>query len=141
MARLKLLFVCIGNSCRSPMAEAIAQSLGGDRVVARSAGLAPAGFIAGPTVATLRRLGYPAEGLSSQGLEAFDIADFDVVVSMFGSEIHPPIPCGPHALQMNWPVPDPFGEDESLYLRVARDIEARVRRLLAEELAGELLPD
>lgn len=141
MSRLKILFICIGNSCRSPMAEAMARSLGGDRVDARSAGLAPAGFIAAPTITTLQRLGYPAEGLSSKGLGGVDTTDFDVVVSMFAGEIHHVIPCGPHALQLNWPVPDPFGEDESLYLRVARDIEARVRRLLAEELAGELLPD
>lgn len=140
MPRLRLLFVCIGNSCRSPMAEAMARSLGGDRVEARSAGLAPAGFIAGPTVDTLRRLGYPTEGLSSKGLDAVNTTDFDVVVSMVGGPLHQVIPCGPHALQMNWPVPDPFGEDESLYLRVARDIETRVRSLLREELAGELLP-
>ncbi len=141
MSRLKLLFVCIGNSCRSPMAEAMARSLGGDRVEARSAGLAPAGFIAGPTMSTLQRLGYPADGLFSKGLDALDTTDVDVVVLLIGGEIHHPVPCGPHARQIHWPLPDPFGEDESLYLQVARDIEARVRSLLAEELAGELLPD
>jgi protein-tyrosine-phosphatase len=141
MPRLKLLFVCIGNSCRSPMAEAMARSLGGDRVEVHSAGLAPAGFIAAPTVTTLQRLGYSAEGLTSQGLEAFDSTDFDIVVSMLGGGIHHAIPCAPHTLQINWAIPDPFGEDEAQYLRVAREIEARVRGLLDEELAGELLPD
>jgi hypothetical protein len=38
-------------------------------------------------------------------------------------------------------VRDPFGEEDSVYLRVAREIEDRVRHLLEEELSGELLPD
>lgn len=36
----KLLFVCTGNTCRSPMAAALAQNLLGTEVIARSAGLA-----------------------------------------------------------------------------------------------------
>ena len=38
----KVLFVCIGNSCRSQMAEAFARVYGSDILVAASAGLAPA---------------------------------------------------------------------------------------------------
>ncbi len=123
------------------MAEAMARSLGGDRVSAQSAGLSPAGFIADPTVSTLRRLGYPASGLYSKGLDGVETTDVDVVVSLVGGEIQHGFGCGPQARLVHWPLPDPFGEDESLYLRVARDIETRVRGLLDEELAGELLPD
>ena len=141
MAPLNLLFVCIGNCCRSPMAEAIARQLGGDRVVARSAGLAPAGFIADPTLSTLKRLGYQVEGLHSKGLDAIDTSDIDVAVSLVGGEIHHALGCGPHTRRVHWPLPDPFGEDDTLYLRVARDIENRVRGLLDDELSGELLPD
>src|SRR5690349_16859988 len=36
-----ILFVCIGNICRSPMAEAMANRYGGDVLRARSAGVAP----------------------------------------------------------------------------------------------------
>jgi len=141
MARIDLLFVCIGNCCRSPMAEAIARSLGGDRVVAQSAGLSPAGFIAETTHATLRRLGYSSEGLYSKGLDAIDVSTVDVAVSLIDGEMQHVFGCGPHARRVYWPLPDPFGEDDSLYLRVAREIEVRVRHLLEEELFGELLPD
>ena len=41
---VRLLFLCTGNSCRSQMAEAWARHLWGDRVVARSAGVEPAGL-------------------------------------------------------------------------------------------------
>jgi len=54
MARLSILFLCIGNTCRSPMAEAIARGLGGERVAAHSAGLTPTGRVAEGSLAALR---------------------------------------------------------------------------------------
>jgi protein-tyrosine-phosphatase len=36
---LKLLFVCTGNTCRSPMAEGLARELFGDEIQVKSAGL------------------------------------------------------------------------------------------------------
>jgi arsenate reductase len=122
------------------MAESIARGIGGERVHAQSAGLSPAGFVADLTVATLRDLGYPVGGLYSKGMDAIDATDLDVVVSLIGSEIHHGFGCGPEVRLEHWPVPDPFGEDESTYLRVARDIETRVRKLLRDELSRELLP-
>ncbi len=123
------------------MAEAMARSLGGDRVEARSAGLSPAGFIAEATVRTLHRLGYATDDLYSKGLTAVDTTAVDIVVSLIGNGAHYPLGCGPHAREIHWPITDPFGEDESVYLQVARDIENRVRALLHEEFEGELLPD
>lgn len=139
MAQLKILFVCIGNSCRSPMAEAMARSLGGDRVVALSAGLSPAGFIAGPTLDTLERLGYPSDRLYSKGLDAIPDDDVDLVVSLLGGESFHVLPQGGSARHESWTIPDPFGEDDAFYLRVARDLEIRINELLSRELEGELL--
>src|SRR2546428_11801684 len=42
----RVLFVCIGNSCRSQMAEGFARAYGSDVMVARSAGLSPGTAIA-----------------------------------------------------------------------------------------------
>src|SRR5438128_9891900 len=42
----RVLFVCIGNSCRSQMAEGFARAYGSDAMVARSAGLSPGTVIA-----------------------------------------------------------------------------------------------
>lgn len=138
MAPLSILFVCIGNSCRSPMAEAIARHLGGSRVDARSAGLAPAGFVAGGTLTALEALGYSSEGLWSKGLDDVFVQDLDVVVSLLGKEALDLLPRGTGARREVWTVLDPFGEEDDVYLDVARGLEVRIRTLLSEELDGEL---
>jgi len=138
MERLGILFVCIGNSCRSPMAEAIAYHLGGSRVNARSAGLAPAGFIASGTLAALQALGYSGEGLWSKGLDDVSLEDLDVVVSLLGRGGLDLVPCGIGVRRVAWDIVDPIGEDDEVYMAVARELETRIRVLLREELAEEL---
>ena len=140
MSRLTILFVCIGNSCRSPMAEAITQALGGERVDARSAGLNPLGWIASPTIQTLEARGFDARGLSSKGLHEVQTDDIDIVISLLGERGLNHIPAGIGADRHSWNIPDPYGEDDEFYLGVARQLEQRIRRLLAKELEEELLP-
>ena len=52
-AKKRVLFVCIGNSCRSQMAEAFARAYGADIMEAQSAGVNPATYIAPLTRQTL----------------------------------------------------------------------------------------
>lgn len=56
----RVLFVCTGNACRSPMAEALARHFVPDVIAASSAGLAPLGYISSPTVAVLGNSVCPA---------------------------------------------------------------------------------
>lgn len=120
------------------MAEAIARSLAGGRVVAVSAGLAPAGFVAEATIRVLEMRGHDTGGLWSKGLDALEGEPFDIVVSLLGRR---GVDLLPRALGHRfeaWDLRDPFGEDEAVYRQVVRDIEGRVRRLVEQELAGEL---
>jgi len=48
-SRKRVLFVCLGNSCRSQMAEAFARAYGSDVLIAASAGLTPASGVAADT--------------------------------------------------------------------------------------------
>jgi arsenate reductase len=141
MNPVRILFVCIGNSCRSPMAESMARTMGGEMVDAISAGLAPAGFIAEPTLTTLEELGYPSDCLYSKGLDGVDGDDLDIIVSLLGNETSRAVPVASGARREDWSIPDPFGEDSAFYLKVARQLERRVRQLLEEEFGRELLPD
>ena len=140
VARLTILFICIGNSCRSPMAEAIARAAGGDTVDARSAGITPLGWVSEQTIGALQALGYPAEGLSSKGLDEVDLEDVDIILSLLGDR---GLDCIPHrigARREAWDIADPFGEDDELYLEVGRELERRIRDLISEERDTELFP-
>ena len=120
------------------MAEAIARAIGGHRVEALSAGLSPLGWVSGQTLEALRTLGYPVEGLSSKGLDEIDLEEVDVVVSLLGDRGLDVIPHGLAIQRESWVIADPFGEDDELYLDVARELESRVRRLIETYLEEEL---
>ena len=54
--KLQVLFVCLGNSCRSPMAEAIARQDAPDLWQVTSGGLTPLGYVAQLTKETIEKL-------------------------------------------------------------------------------------
>jgi arsenate reductase len=124
-----VLFVCIGNSCRSQMAEAFARAYGSDIMNVRSAGLAPASIVQALTRQVLTEKNIPSEGQFPKGLESVAAESFDVVVNISGE----PLPSRPVARRsIEWRVRDPIGQSESLYRSVAAEIEALVMRLILE---------
>lgn len=138
MAPLSILYICIGNTCRSPMAEAITRGLREEGVTASSAGLMPFGRIVGPTVETLEGLGYDPRGLASKALDEVDLENFDIIVSLLGDSGLSYLPSNLGAQLESWPIRDPYGEDDEVYVAVARELERRIRDLLADQQDGEL---
>ncbi len=57
MPKKRVLILCTSNSCRSHMAEGLANHFLGDKWVAHSAGTEPAGYVHPMTVAALAELG------------------------------------------------------------------------------------
>jgi arsenate reductase len=127
-----VLFICLGNTCRSPMAEAIARAIGGDRIVAYSAGLTPTGRVAAGTLNALQRLGYPTAGLASKGLDDVPLEEMDVIVSLVGPDGLRLLPASLTAARLSWSLRDPYGDDDTVYDAVARRLEVQVRDLLDE---------
>ncbi|HEV2175655.1 MAG TPA: arsenate reductase ArsC [Terriglobia bacterium] len=126
-----LLFVCVGNSCRSQMAEAFATHLGNGRVRAWSAGSHPLGVIVPATHDVMQEKGISLDGQWSKGLDDVPVAEMDVVVTM-GCEVACPVPVGFKGRVIEWNIPDPYGRDLERY-RSARDlIEQQVASLLPE---------
>jgi protein-tyrosine-phosphatase len=126
-ARCRVLFVCVGNSCRSQLAEAFARKLAADVIEPSSAGISPFGRIAETTTAVGAEFGLSFDGQFSKGLEAVDVAQSDLVVNMTGIssrglfETAKPV--------VDWDIEDPFGEDLAVYRRIAGQIEMQVRAL------------
>jgi arsenate reductase (thioredoxin) len=135
---MNILFVCIGNSCRSPMAEAFASQLGEGRVRAWSAGMFALGWIEQNTQLVMAERGISLDGQSSKDLDDVPFDQMDVVVSM-GRNIVFPFPPTWQGRLVQWQIPDPMGADLDRY-RLVRDlIELKVKDLLGE--LGALAPD
>ena len=120
---VQILFVCVGNSCRSQMAEGLANHLGGARVRAWSAGSHPLGMVLPETHEVMREKGINLDGHSSKGLKDVPVARMDVVVGM-GCEVECPVPLNFKGQVIEWNIPDPYGHDLE-YFRKVRDLIAR----------------
>jgi protein-tyrosine-phosphatase len=132
----RVLFVCLGNSCRSPMAEAIARHLAPDLIEASSAGLTALGYVAQPTHAVLKENGVASHDLVSKPLRTIDPSKFDLVINLAGRPIEKLLE-GRALPVEDWEVGDPFGSDLEVYRRIFDEIERRIRALIARLRAVE----
>jgi arsenate reductase (thioredoxin) len=133
---VNVLFVCIGNSCRSQMAEALANHLGRGKVRASSAGSRPLGYILPHTAEVLAEKGISLDGQWSKGIGEVPVDDMDYVVSM-GCEVSCPVPLGFKGRVVEWSVPDPYSHDLEFFRSVRGLIEENVKSLLASLALGE----
>lgn len=81
--KLKVLFLCTGNSCRSQMAEGWARHLKGEVIEAASAGITTHGL--NPlAVKVMAEVGVDISGHVSKRVEALESEEFDYVVTVCG---------------------------------------------------------
>jgi arsenate reductase len=126
--RKRILFVCIGNSCRSQMAEGFARAYGGDILVAQSAGLSPAAIVQPETRQVMAERNVRIDQQFPKGMEILAREQFDVIVNMSGQKL----PVAPGARVRDWLVRDPIGQKDEVYKAVAEQIEGLVMRLILE---------
>lgn len=127
MSKPNVLFVCIGNACRSQMAEGFARAYGGDVLEAMSAGLQPYTHVPAATRETMAEKGIDIENHFPKHISEFAEVKLDLVVNLSGQRL----PAGLPEVR-EWPVKDPFGGSPASY-RAARDrIEALVMELVLE---------
>lgn len=133
--RVKVLFVCVGNSCRSQMAEAIARHHAPHTIDAESAGIAPHGRVAMETLAVLQEEGIRAEGHYSKSInEVLEFFEPQIVVNMSGQRLKGWF--GRETI-LEWKIEDPFGSDLELYRRIYKSIEGKVKKLARDLRKGK----
>lgn len=106
--RLRVLFLCTGNSARSQMAEALARQLSGDRIDVVSAGSAPQADVHPMAKAVLtERFGMDTAGLHPKSLTQFIGQRFDYVITVCdrAAESCPVFPGDPR--RIHWSFEDP----------------------------------
>jgi arsenate reductase (thioredoxin) len=86
-----VLFVCLGNACRSQMAEAFARVYGSDVLAPASAGLAPGRAIPPDTIRAMDEKNIDLRGHFPKGWWEVALSDFDFAVNMSGYELPPQI--------------------------------------------------
>jgi arsenate reductase len=129
-----VLFVCLGNICRSPMAEALARTYGEDIITADSAGLSPAIVTTSLTRRVLSERNVDLGNHLPKGLDDVDLNRYDLIVNMSGIKL----PSSIRVPVEEWPVADPYGAPESAYRKACDDIEGRVMRLVLRARTGKL---
>jgi arsenate reductase len=125
---MKVLFVCIENSCRSQIAEAFARMHPG--VEAYSAGSRPSGAVHPKAIESMKEIGYDLSVHGSKGLEEVPQSGYDHVITMGCGDECPYIPA---KNRDDWSIPDPKDMPPDEFRRVRNLIEASVGRLLANE--------
>jgi arsenate reductase len=124
-----ILFACIGNCCRSQMAEGFARKLAGDRFDIYSAGSRPAGFVHSDAIAVMKEVGIDISSQYSKGFDQLPVKEFDYFVTMGCGES-----CSVVATKkrIDWQIEDAFGQPIEGLRRIRDDIEVKVKALLAQ---------
>ena len=137
-AKLKVLFLCTGNSARSILGEYLLRSMD-ERFEVYSAGAVPTGKVHPMAVKVLREAyGIDAEGAWSKSFESLADAGLDIVITVcdHARDICPILPAS-IAVQAHWGSPDPAAaegdeeEVEAVFRRVAQQIHRRLERFRA----------
>ena len=127
----EVLFVCVHNAGRSQMAAALLAHSGGDQVVVRSAGTAPASEISPAVVEAMSELGIDlhSSGAHPKRLEDGAVQTSDVVITMgCGDEC----PYYPGKRYLDWKLDDPAEQGVEAVHPIRDEIDRRVGELLSE---------
>ncbi len=122
----KIAFICVHNSCRSQIAEALGKHLASDKYDFYSAGTETKPQINGDAVRLIKQL-YGVDMELTQYSKTIDkIPAPDIAISM-GCEVGCPF-IG-KAFDDNWGLPDPTGQSDAVFIEVIQQIENKIRNL------------
>ncbi len=126
MKKTKIAFVCVHNSCRSQIAEALGKHYLSDLCECYSAGTETKPHINADAVRLVRQqYGIDMEQTQYSKLLA-ELPPVDIVITM-GCNVD--CPHLPGTVHFDWGLPDPTGEDDAAFMQVIHAIDANIRQL------------
>ncbi|MGE4589507.1 MAG: arsenate reductase ArsC [Acidaminococcaceae bacterium] len=135
MTKPKVAFVCVHNSCRSQMAEAIAKILAAEVFEAYSAGTETKPEINQDAVNVIRELYGIDMSLTQHSKLLQELPQIDILVTMGCNVECPYVPC---KFREDWGLEDPTGKDKAEFLKTVKLIEEKVLNL-KKRIASERL--
>ncbi len=132
--QVKILFVCYGNICRSPMAEGIARKRLGGRAEVASAGVGAVGGPAAEEARLVMKLVYKEDisGHEAKNFSSYQHRDYDYIIAMdfliYNSLKE--IWSVPEEKIFGWDIEDPLGLDYDAFKETALKIERRLDQFL-----------
>ena len=134
--QVTVAFVCVHNSCRSQMAEAISKLLAADVYEAFSAGTETKPQINQDAVKAIQELYGVDMNLTQHSKLIDEIPPFDIVVSMGCNVNCPFLPC---KHREDWGLDDPTGKGPEEFIRTAEIIAKKVLDLKARIRSREIV--
>jgi len=140
-AKPRVVFLCIGNACRSPMGEGWLRHLAGDRIDVSSGGVHPIG-VQPRTVEVMREAGVDIGDLESSFVHHELDPPPAVLIALSNSALDGLANLPAATTVLRWPVPDPYavrGDDEKV-LRAYRGARDEIKERLEDWLADGAPP-
>ena len=136
--KLRVLFLCVHNSARSQIAEALMRQMAGDRVEVFSAGSDPT-RVHPYALRVLQDEGIDASWARSKSVDEFANEHFDYAITLCAEEVCPISSNATH--RFDWPLADPAAVDGSseeqlaAFRATADELKWRVQMFLEAQLA------
>lgn len=129
MSKPKVAFICVHNSCRSQIAEALGKHFAADVFESYSAGTEIKDRINPDAVRIIKQL-YGIDMEQTQRPKLLeDIPPVDIVITMGCNVECPYLPC---KRREDWGLDDPTGKSDEEFIRVIKVIEVKIKGLKSE---------
>ena len=129
MKKIKVAFICVHNSCRSQIAEALGKKYASDKYEFYSAGTQTKPQINQDAVRLMKKLyGIDMEKEQHSKLLS-DIPQVDIVITMGCNVQCPFLPC---EYREDWGLDDPTGKDDDEFLKIIKEIDTKIKTAFGE---------
>ena len=126
-----VLFLCVANSARSQMAEALGHKILSDVALVQSAGSKPS-TVNPFAMAALKEIGVEHPLASSKSIQSIDLSNVDLIITLCADEVCPVVP--KNVKQLHWPHEDPasVGGDDAAKMKSFRNVRDQIRVRIVE---------
>ena len=123
----KVAFICVHNSCRSQIAEALGKFYGADVFESYSAGTETKPQINQDAVRLIKKI-YGIDMEKTQKSKLLEnIPNVDIVITMGCNVNCPFLPC---EYREDWSLDDPSGKSDEEFIKVIKIIDSKIKELI-----------